>query len=96
MFVVAYGNKPVQLTPNAFSSAHNIVEFAKKQTSPRIKEVGNNKKLESNCYGRIGGCVIIGYKKSFPKEAREILVKVVMPKYYGLKFVSVDTSQSKV
>lgn len=71
-FVVANGEKPVQFNRESFYNSQYFAEFAKHQTTPKLKEVTNETQFRSFCTKK-ERCVAIGHKGKLSDSAKEAI-----------------------
>lgn len=91
-FIVANGNKPVQLTRTAIYHADALASFIETSLKTKLKIIFNNKDLASGCLNR-RKCVILGYKKKLRDDDRKSIERNLMVKYRDLKVVAMDTNE---
>ncbi|KAF4753933.1 hypothetical protein FOZ62_005299, partial [Perkinsus olseni] len=71
-FVVANGDRPIQLNPNSMASPQTVVEFTKANTKPIVRFAKNAKQLDGMCLSR-QRCLLIGYRHKFPDQVKKVL-----------------------
>ncbi|EEQ97388.1 hypothetical protein Pmar_PMAR029111 [Perkinsus marinus ATCC 50983] len=93
-FVVANGDRPVQLNSNSMANSQTVVEFVKVRTKPIVRFAKNAKQLDGMCLSR-QKCLLIGYRTKFPDQVRKV-VREAMMSHRGLRVVALDTSKYRL
>ncbi|EER02154.1 hypothetical protein Pmar_PMAR028533 [Perkinsus marinus ATCC 50983] len=93
-FVVANGDRPVQLNSNSMASSQTVVEFVKVRTKPIVRFAKNAKQLDGMCLSR-QKCLLIGYRTKFPDQVKKV-VREAMMSHRGLRVVALDTSKYRL
>ncbi|KAF4738951.1 hypothetical protein FOZ63_001401, partial [Perkinsus olseni] len=93
-FVVANGDRPIQLNPNSMASPQTVVEFTKANTKPIVRFAKNAKQLDGMCLSR-QRCLLIGYRHKFPDQVKKVL-RNAMKSHRGLRVVALDTSKYRL
>lgn len=93
-FVVANGEKPKQFNRNSFYNPEYFAEFAKVQTTPKMKEVTNETQLRNLCTEQ-KKCVAIGHKGKL-SDSSKTAIEMTMSYWRKQRFVSIDTSKFSI
>ena len=91
-FIVANGNKPVQLNRAAIYHANALSSFIESSIKTKLKIIFNNKDLGNGCLNR-RKCVILGYKKKLKDDDRKTIERKLMTKFRDLRVVAMDTNE---
>ena len=71
-FVVANGEKPKQFNRNSFYNVEYFVEFAKVQSTPKLREIESQGHFKVACTDK-QRCVAVGHKGKLSKESKEAI-----------------------
>ena len=93
-FVVANGNKPVQVPAASLSSANQLSTFITNTIKPKIATVTGQRELTDKCLNR-KVCLILGHKGRLPDPIRKS-VEGLMSKFRSIKVVSADTTNRQI
>ncbi|KAF4675094.1 hypothetical protein FOL47_008269 [Perkinsus chesapeaki] len=93
-FVVANGDRPIQLNANSMANSQTVVEFTKANTRPIVRFAKNAKQLDSMCLSR-QKCLLIGYRSKFPDAVKKV-VREAMKSHRGMRVVALDTAKYRL